>query len=410
MYQRIGAAAYKADINCSLTIDKYFRYPHQSWSSIHVAGTNGKGSVSHILASVLQEAGYKTGLYTSPHLKDYRERIRINKDMISKDYVVKFMDKHLDFFKSQEASFFEMTVALAFEYFKDEKIDVAVVETGMGGRLDSTNIITPLVSVITNIGYDHTAFLGNTITDIAKEKAGIIKKGIPVVLGSNQQEVKNIVKSTADENNALFVSAPQKYNISKVDEDTVYAHWKVKKGAESFVLKSDLKGNYQHENIVTALATLDELDSLEKLNTPAIRRGVANVIKNTGLAGRWQKLASHPDVYCDVAHNKEGLYAVIEQLKTVKTGRLYMVLGVVNDKPLDSILPIFPKDAYYLFTQANIPRALSCDVLAENAAKYGLQGEICCKVDKAHQKARLMAKPVDTIFIGGSTFTVAEVL
>ncbi|MEA3447083.1 MAG: folylpolyglutamate synthase/dihydrofolate synthase family protein [Bacteroidota bacterium] len=410
MYQRQGKAAYKADLGVTLVIDTYFNHPHHMWKSIHVAGTNGKGSVSHMLASVLQEAGYKTGLYISPHLKDFRERIRINGEMISKDYVVGFMDKHFGFFKSQEASFFEMTVALAFEYFKDEKIDAAVVETGMGGRLDSTNIITPLVSVITNIGYDHTAFLGNTITDISKEKAGIIKKGIPVVLGSNQQEVKNVVKSTADEKNSLFVLAPKKYNVTKVDEDAVYSYWKVKKGDGSFVLKSDLKGNYQHENMVTALATLDQLEILEKLNTTAIRRGIANVIKNTGLAGRWQKMASHPDVYCDVAHNKEGLEVVMKQLKSVSKSRIYIVLGVVSDKILEDILPLFPGDAYYIFTEAKIPRALPSAKLAQKAAEYGLHGEVCSDVFQSYQQARKLAKPDDTIFIGGSTFTVAEVL
>ncbi len=410
MYQRQGKAAYKSDIECTLRIDEYFDHPHWHWSSIHVAGTNGKGSVSHILASVLQEAGYKTGLYTSPHLKDFRERIRVSGHMISKDYVLSFMDKHFGFFKSQEASFFEMTVALAFEYFKDEKIDVAIVEAGMGGRLDSTNIITPLVSVITNIGYDHTAFLGNSLRDIAKEKAGIIKKGIPVVLGSNQPEVKTIVKSTADEKNALFVLASQKYNITKLGEDEGCSYWSVKKGAESFVLQSDLKGNYQHENIVTALATLGELRTLEKLNTLAIRQGIANVIENTGLEGRWQKLASNPDVYCDVAHNKEGLEVVMKQLKSVSKSRIYFVLGVVSDKILEGILPLFPRDAYYFFTQAKIPRALPAMELAKKAACFGLQGEVCNDVNKSYQKAKNRATPDDTIFIGGSTFTVAEVL
>ncbi len=410
MYQRQGKAAYKADLGVTLTIDTYFNHPHHRWKSIHVAGTNGKGSVSHILASVLQEAGYKTGLYTSPHLNDFRERIRIDGKMVSKEYVVKFMDTHLDFFKSQEASFFEMTVALAFEYFKEEKIDIAVVETGMGGRLDSTNIITPLVSVITNIGFDHTAFLGETLTDIAREKAGIIKPKIPVVLGTKQKEVEDTIRVEAEIKSAGFVSAPEKYQLRKTGQDDINSYWETKAGQDSFVLTCDLHGNYQGENIGTVLATIDELDSLDKVDRRAIQSGLAKVVENTGMAGRWQKLASHPNVYCDVAHNKEGLYAVIEQLKTVKTGRLYIVLGVVNDKLLENILPIFPKDAYYLFTQANIPRALSCHVLAENAAKYGLQGEICCNVDKAYQKARLMAKPVDTIFIGGSTFTVAEVL
>ncbi|MGM0649748.1 MAG: bifunctional folylpolyglutamate synthase/dihydrofolate synthase [Bacteroidota bacterium] len=410
MYQRQGKAAYKADLSCTIAIDKYFDHPHHNWHSIHVAGTNGKGSVSHILASVLQEAGYKTGLHTSPHLRDFRERIRINGVMIPKLWVVEFLQQHLAFFQSQKASFFEMTVAMAFEYFSKENVDVAVLETGMGGRLDSTNIVTPLVSLITNIGYDHTAFLGDTLAAIAQEKAGIIKPNVPVVLGTKQKEVDDIVRAEAKRKTARFIAAPEKYSPRKTGRDNSNTYWEISSGKDRFVLKCDLHGNYQGENIVTALAAIDELEGFDKINFHAIRKGYANVVNNTGMAGRWQKLASNPDIYCDVAHNREGLLHVIEQLKTVRKRNLYIVLGMVDDKSLDRILPLFPDNAFYLFTQAKISRALPVDILAKTAAKYGLKGDTFTDVKTAFNKARKLAGADDTIFVGGSTFTVAEIL
>jgi dihydrofolate synthase / folylpolyglutamate synthase len=410
MYQREGKAAYKADLRCTLNIDAYFNHPHHNWQSIHVAGTNGKGSVSHMLASVLYEAGYKTGLYTSPHMKDFRERIRIDGEMISISYVMAFMDKHMGFFRKQKASFFEMTVAMAFEYFKQEKVDIVVVETGMGGRLDSTNIVTPLVSVITNIGYDHTAFLGNTLSEITLEKAGIIKPKIPVVLGTKQKEVEEIVKSVADEKKSRVISAPEQYKLHKIGYDEENSYWDIRVKNDKITLISGLHGDYQGENIATVLSTIDELYRLNKINHIAVKKGLANVTKNTGITGRWQKIDSQPDVFCDVAHNREGLQYVIKQLETVRKGQLYIVLGMVNDKLPEQILPLFPGDAYYFFTQANVPRAMPADRLAEYALKYGLKGEKCDDVRLAYHKARKFAKPVDTIFIGGSTFIVAEVL
>lgn len=410
MYQRQGKAAYKADLNRTLEIDAFFKHPHTAYKTVHIAGTNGKGSVSNMLASIFQEAGYKTGLYTSPHLKDYRERIRVNGTMISKDYVLDFMQKHLKMFQELSTSFFEMSVALAFQYFKDEAVDVAIIETGMGGRLDSTNIIQPELSIITNIGFDHTAFLGETLRDIAGEKAGIIKSDVPVVSGSDNDEVNQVFFDKAQEKGSELLLANQKYSVKsfKIQGDFMLADYVF--DDKSVELKTDMTGLYQLENIKTVLQSFDILQTKFKLNFNHLVSGLTKVKKNTGLQGRWQQLSTKPKIICDVAHNTEGLTFVLKQLSQQTFKQLYMVLGVVNDKNLDKILPLFPKEAHYIFTAANIPRALPAKDLFEKAKLANLQGVVVEGVENALSFAKSKCSDEDLIFVGGSTFTVAEIL
>ncbi len=390
MYQRVGKVAYKADLSNTIKLADYLHNPELSFKTIHVAGTNGKGSTSHMLASVLQESGYKVGLYTSPHLKDFRERIKINGELIPKRTVSTFVKKYKPFFEVNELSFFEMTVGLAFDYFRKEKVDIAVIEVGLGGRLDSTNIITPEVSVITNIGLDHTQFLGSTLAEIAKEKGGIIKPNIPVVVGEIVSETKHVFKEIAKYNNTSITFAESLF-ISK------YA--------------SDLKGNYQEKNKKTVLATLGVLkENGWKISETAIKKGLQKTILNTGLMGRWQILQQNPKVICDTAHNKEGLILVMEQLKEEVYEKLHIVLGSVNDKDLDTVLPLFPKDAIYYFCMPNVPRGLAVKVLKNKSIQFGLKGEQYPSVRAAYKVALKNASPKDVIFVGGSTFVVAEVL
>jgi dihydrofolate synthase / folylpolyglutamate synthase len=410
MYQRQGKAAYKADLNRTIEIDRICEYPHQAYKTIHVAGTNGKGSVSHMLASIFQEAGYKTGLYTSPHLKDFRERIKINGEMIPESYVLDFILTFKETFQNLEASFFEMTVALAFQYFKDEKVDIAIIETGMGGRLDSTNIIIPELSIITNIGLDHTAFLGDNLIHIAGEKAGIIKHNIPVISGSDNNFVNEVFLSKVNEMNSRLMLANliyKKTNHTYSNEESKYCYLKAQ---EKICLESDLNGFYQHDNIRTVLTAFDYLSTILQITTENLREGLKNVIRNTRLQGRWQKLSDNPLIYCDVAHNKDGISIVMEQISTLKFKQLYIVLGVVNDKDLGAILSLFPKEAKYVFTQADIPRALPVDTLKNEAEKFSLFGESVRSVKDAIEYAKTLADEDDLIFVGGSTFVVAEIL
>ncbi len=414
MYQRQGKAAYKADLNNTLELDKYFSHPHRNFKSIHVAGTNGKGSVSHMLASVLQESGYKVGLYTSPHLKDFRERIRINGEMVSEDFVVKFIEDHKLKFEEIHPSFFEMTVAMAFDYFAKENIDIAVVEVGMGGRLDSTNIIQPDLSIITNIGFDHTAFLGNSLSDIAGEKAGIIKNKIPVVIGETNKETQPVFDSKAKEMKSPIYFADQYYqaDYSMLTMDSKQS-FNIKKDGKSIYndLKLDLLGSYQKKNLFTVLQSLTILGDLNySISYESMYEGLKNVSKNTGLRGRWDILEHNPMLVCDTAHNKEGLTYVIEQIKQTAYENLHMVFGVVDDKNIDAILGLLPKDAHYYFTKANIPRALDQNILKSKAEKYNLMGEDFKDVASALRNAKKNAGFNDLIFIGGSTFVVAEVL
>jgi dihydrofolate synthase/folylpolyglutamate synthase len=391
MYQWQGASAYKKDLTNALLLAKHLNNPQENIKCIHVAGTNGKGSTSHMLASILQEAGYRVGLYTSPHLKDFRERIKINGEMISENFVCDFITQNKLFFEENDMSFFEMTVGLALAYFDQEKIDIAIIEVGMGGRLDATNIITPRVSVITNISLDHTLFLGNTLEAIALEKAGIIKPKISVVIGEYNKQTKPVFTKKANENNSEIYFA----------SDLIQANF-----------ASDLVGEYQIHNKKTVLQTLAVLQAQKEfiVTESAIRLGLLNVIKNTKLEGRWQQLGEFPKIICDTGHNKNGLEMVMNQIQKEKFDSLHIVLGVVNDKDLDEILPLFPKKAIYYFCKPNIPRGLDALLLQENATKFGLQGKVYPSVSESYSKALESARATDFIFIGGSTFVVAEIL
>jgi dihydrofolate synthase/folylpolyglutamate synthase len=390
MYQRVGQSAYKADLSATIQLANYLNNPEKDFKTIHVAGTNGKGSTSHMLASVFQEAGYKTGLYTSPHLKDFRERIKINGEMVPKQYVSDFVENHKPYFEKNQLSFFEMTVGLAFDYFSNDKVDIAIIEVGMGGRLDSTNIILPELSVITNIGLDHTQFLGDTLEKVAAEKAGIIKEGIPVIIGETLPETKSVFEKIASERDAEITFA-------ETMDAANYA--------------SDLKGSYQQKNIKTVLASLRILQQKRwNISEENIRNGLLNTLKNTGLMGRWQILNQNPKVVCDTGHNKEGLQLVMEQLSKENFKKLHIVLGVVSDKDLASVLPLFPKDAVYYFCKPNIPRGLDASLLLSKARGFGLIGEEYISVTKAYSAALKAAAANDLVFIGGSTFVVAEVV
>jgi len=391
MYQLQGASAYKKDLTNTILLLDYLGNPERKLKCIHVAGTNGKGSTSHMLASILQEAGYKTGLYTSPHLKDFRERIKISGADISEDFVTAFINKHKAFFEANDLSFFEMSVGLAFDYFEKEAVDIAVIEVGMGGRLDSTNVIMPLVSVITNIGLDHTQFLGNTLEAIAFEKAGIIKPNIPVVIGEYTAETLPVFENKAAENHAeIFLAS-----------DLITKNY-----------PSALLGDYQISNKKTVLQTIKVLQSQKEfsISEEHIKDGFLNVITNTGLHGRWQQIHENPKVICDTAHNKHGLAIVMKQVMHEKFDRLHIVLGLVNDKNLDEILPLFPKNAIYYFCKPDISRGLDVAILEQKASEYELLGKAYVSVSEAYQGALAMALENDFIYIGGSTFVVAEIL
>ncbi len=390
MYQNQGKTAYKANLDNTLLLAEYLNHPENKFKSIHVAGTNGKGSTSHMLASILQEAGYKVGLYTSPHLKDFRERIKINGIEIDERFVVDFMDQHRSFFETNSLSFFEMTVGLAFDYFSKEQVNIAVIEVGMGGRLDSTNIITPLVSVITNIGLDHTQFLGSTLKVIAKEKGGIIKPTIPVVIGETQTETKPVFEMLAHSNNSKIHFADQE--ISEVYE-------------------CDLTGDYQKNNIKTVLQTIKILQNKPfHMSEDHIKNGLLNVVKNTGLKGRWQVLQEQPKIICDTAHNKEGLEYVVKQLMRESYDSLHLVFGVVNDKDVESLFSILPKDATYYFCKPNIPRGHDAEELYHKFIANDFNGNYFSSVREALKAAKDYASIDDLIYIGGSTFVVAEII
>ena len=390
MYQNQGKTAYKEDLSNTIKLVNQLKNPHQKFKSIHVAGTNGKGSTSHMLASILQESGYKVGLYTSPHLKDFRERIKISGKEISKQFVIGFIRRNKAFFETNSLSFFEMTVGMAFDYFKKQKVDIAIVEVGLGGRLDSTNVITPEISVITNIGIDHTQFLGNSLELIAKEKGGIIKPNIPVVIGETQKETKSVFKELAKQN----------------DSEIIFADQEVHKN-----YRSDLKGSYQKKNIKTAVQTINCLKKKGfKISTENIEYGLLNVVKNTGLLGRWQTLQVEPKVICDTAHNKEGLIYIMKQLKDEIYDDLHFVLGFVNDKDLSTIIDLFPKNATYYFCKPNISRGLDEDNLKKQFAKNGYFGNAFNSVNDALKSAKKNANSTDLIYVGGSTFVVAEIV
>ncbi|MAJ89705.1 MAG: tetrahydrofolate synthase [Flavobacteriales bacterium] len=387
IYQRVGKIAYKHDIGNIITASRKIHNPHLKFKSIHIAGTNGKGSVCHMLSSILQEAKYKVGLYTSPHLKDFRERIKINGEMIAKKEVIKFVSKNKISFENINLSFFEFTVALAFNYFAMQKVDIAIIETGLGGRLDSTNIIHPDLSVITNIGLDHTNLLGNTIEKIAKEKGGIIKKGTPVIIGRKQKELTNIFQIICDNKKTKI------------------------KYANSYNYKSDLKGNYQKENINTVISATIELKKQGwRITENNIKTGLLNTIKNTGIFGRWQILCKKPLVICDSAHNEDGIQQIFKQIRATPYKTLHIVFGIVDGKKTNNILEIIPKNAIYYFCKPAVIRGVNEKKLQKKAHKKGIIGNTYTSVKKAFSAAKRQAKYEDLIFIGGSTFVVAEVI
>ncbi len=388
MYQNKGKVAFNSKMDGINSLAAHLNNPHKKIKTIHVAGTNGKGSSSHMLASVLQEAGYKVGLYTSPHLKDFRERIRVNGKKVGKKWVVDFIDDNQFFFESNKLSFFEMTVGMAFSYFANENVDIAVIEVGLGGRLDSTNIITPEVSLITNIGFDHTDMLGDTLTKIAYEKAGIIKRDIPVVISEFNKETAPVFKETANILNAKIVFA----------EEKTFSTYKI-----------GLLGSYQQKNIKGVLATLSELVSF-KIDEQHIIKGLEKVVENTHLMGRWQQIGTNPTIICDTAHNKEGLAIVLNQLQEQEYEKLHVVIGFVKDKDVSAILPLFPSNATYYFCKPNISRGLDEKILSDRCVRFNLNGKTYKSVNKAFKAAKKQASKNDFIYVGGSNFVVAEVL
>ncbi len=389
LFQNVGKAAYKEGLANTLALDEYFGHPHTQFKTIHVGGTNGKGSTSHSLASVLQSAGYKVGLFTSPHLKDFRERIRINGEMISEKYVVDFVEQHRSFFEPLYPSFFELTTAMAFKYFADEKVDVAVIEVGLGGRLDCTNIITPVLSIITNISFDHVNLLGNTLEKIASEKAGIIKHGVPVVIGETTSKTRTVFETKAKEVGTQIVFAEEK----EIPE-----------------IPFELGGDYQQKNLRTIMTALSILRNAFNISEQNISYGLSNVCEQTGLMGRWQTLKECPKTVCDVGHNVGGFEYIVKQLTRQQYKTLRIVIGMVNDKDINGVLALLPKDAKYYFTKAKVTRALQPEELQEKAKEYGLNGNCYPSVTEAYEAAVKEASTDDFIFIGGSCFVVAEVV
>ena len=390
MYQNVGGSAYKKDLININKLSKYLNNPHNSFKSVHIAGTNGKGSTAHMIASILQEGKYKVGLYTSPHLIDFRERIKINGAIIEKDFIVDFINENINFFNDNNFSFFEMTVGLAFEYFKMKSVDIAVIETGMGGRLDSTNIISPELSVITNVSIDHVKFLGNTIADIAIEKAGIIKSGIPVVIGEKQNDIVNIFINKAEEKKSRIFFA-EDFNVKEYE--------------------CELKGSYQNKNIKTAIAAIELLNNSEiSINEKNIKDGLNKIIQNTGIRGRWEIIGNKPLIICDVAHNIDALSIVINDLKLINSNKIHFVLGFVNDKNLDSIVDLFPESSNYYFARPNIERGLDELELQELFNNNNRIGKSYPSVAQAFKSAIKQSNLDDIIYVGGSTFVVSEVI
>ena len=408
-YQRIGHLAYKPGLENSLRLDAVFNHPHQQYKTIHVGGTNGKGSTSHLLAAILQQSGYKVGLYTSPHLVDFRERIRVNGEMVPEKYVIDFVEKYREQVEPVMPSFFELTMEMAFLYFAEQEVDVAIIEVGLGGRLDSTNIISPVLCIITNIGFDHMQYLGSTLPEIAAEKAGIIKPHTPVVIGeSDDEEVKKVFTVKAESENAPIIFAEAVLNDFSAhradDEWIINTH-------EYPDLKNKLGGFAQEKNAKTVLAAVAELKKIGyRIPKEAVYSGFAQVVELTGLKGRWQVLREKPKIVCDTGHNAHGIRYVVEQLKQEKYNRLHVVFGMVNDKDITSVLAMLPRQAVYYFTRASVERALNEKTLAREAASFGLKGNTFEDVSTAINAAKENADENDFIFIGGSSFIVADAL
>ena len=390
MYQNSGNFKYKVDLDNIKNLSNHLGNPHHHFKTIHIAGTNGKGSTSHILSSILQESGYKVGLYTSPHLKDFRERVKINGSNIPEADIVEFVSSNKQYFEDNNLSFFEMTVGLAFDYFKNQKVDIAIIEVGMGGRLDSTNIISPELSIITNIGLDHTKFLGTTLKDIAFEKAGIIKKDTPVIIGETQLEISEVFKDKASEMGSKILYADQQKKIKYL---------------------TDLKGSYQDKNIQTVLCAIQELQrSNWNISEDAIKLGLSKVQLNTGFTGRWSVLGQSPLTICDTAHNKEGLSIVLEDIKSLNIPIMHFVIGFVNDKDIDLLINLFPEKAHYYFCSPSILRGLDANELKNKFSRKNRHGTVFSSVKDAFDKCKSIAKKDDFIYIGGSTFVVAEII
>lgn len=416
MFHRIGPAAYKANLDNTVALSGYFHNPHELFPTIHVAGTNGKGSVSHMLAAVFQKQGYKTGLATSPHLKDFRERIRVNGKMIPGSYVADFVTKNKDYFEHLKPSFFELAIALTFKYFAQQKVDIAIIETGLGGRLDSTNIITPLVSVITNIGLDHVNLLGDTPEKIAIEKAGIIKPGVPVVIGRRQDAIHNVFTQTASRKGSPLFVASDNYLLSSGQshsiEGRLIQRLVYNSDGNQIAVDCDLLGNCQQENVATVLQVVDVINSAGRfsINRPELLQALGNVVSLTGLKGRWQILDRHPLIICDTAHNSDGIALVMKQLLMLPFEQLHVVFGMVDDKDINAVLALLPPSAVYYFCRPIVPRGLDAQVLARAASGYGLKGVVYNSVKEALKQAKVNAGREDVIFVGGSTFVVAEVV
>lgn len=409
LFQNIGKDAYKEGLDNTIILDNHFNNPHKKFRTIHIAGTNGKGSCSHTIAAILQSAGYKTGLYTSPHLIDFSERIKVNGEPVEKEFVIDFVKQNKDFFEPLHPSFFELTTAMAFLYFAEKKVDVAVIEVGLGGRLDCTNIITPDLSIITNISFDHTQFLGNTLKDIAKEKAGIIKEKKPVIIGEYTPETKTVFEDKAKSTNSdiIFAEDNKLINGYKQTENglLLYKSDKIKD------LYGELNGLYQVKNTNTILNAVYKLIGLGyNIDETNIKNGFRNVCHLTGLMGRWQKLEENPTIICDTGHNIGGMKYIVEQLSRMKYDKLHIIIGMVNDKDINGVISLLPKNAKYYFTQASVKRALPAEQVKEIANNYGLKGEAYSSVEKALTIAKNNAKENDLIFIGGSTFIVADLI
>lgn len=410
LFQNIGQGAYKEGLENTLKLDEYFKSPHKKFKTIHIAGTNGKGSCSHTIASILQSAGYKTGLYTSPHLIDFSERIRVNGKPIDQQFVVDFVREHKHFFEPLHPSFFELTTAMAFLYFAEQQVDVAVIEVGLGGRLDCTNIITPDLSVITNISFDHIQFLGNTLADIAREKAGIIKHNIPVVIGETTEETLPVFQNKANSENADIRFAEKENHILNAERDTstggyIYQTDRYKN------LKGELGGLCQTKNTNTILTAIEVLlEKGYKISENDIRKGFGNVCELTGLMGRWQKIESNPTIICDTGHNIGGIKYIAEQLSEMEYTNLHIIMGMVNDKDINGVLELLPKNAIYYFTQASVKRALPAEEVKRLANIHGLSGKSYPSVETALEEAKKKAEKNDLIFIGGSSFIVADLL
>lgn len=409
VFEHVGAVAYKEGLQNTLALDEHFGHPHTKYKTIHIAGTNGKGSCSHSLASILQEAGYKVGLYTSPHLVDFRERIRVNGKCINKERVIKFVAEEKDFFEPLHPSFFELTTALAFKYFEEQKVDIAIIEVGLGGRLDCTNIISPILSIITNISFDHTQFLGNTLAKIAAEKAGIIKKGVPVIIGEANEETRPVFNTKAKELDTKISFAE--------DDAIVVSSTTIAKGGRNYILRNgshligELSGDYQEHNMNTILCACNILKQINIIKDDNfIIKGLANICKNTGLMGRWQTIQTKPKVVCDTGHNVAGWNYLAPQIKRQKCNQLRIVFGMVDDKDIDSVMELLPKNATYYWTQAETKRAIKVERVAELALQHELNGKIFNNVKDAYTKALNDSAADDFVFVGGSSYIVADLL